>query len=489
MDKQPTRSSDQLRCPTPMVNVTSRSASFDQRTRSEGKHMLRRRQSPLLLFYQPILVYQPILGTLHVLLPAMGAYDESCDKDADCYDLDSWVEIASQPSSSSLSSAADDIVTTGLHTHRDPRRRRRRSLRSARPSNLHFTTRPQTGGTTSSQEEYEESESESDRAMTSSGEALQAASHTFNGTDISPAQQSSASDDSVPEAVDDDDGDRTAINYPIHHDQCFTPQPNAFSRPPSSQIRHASQPVPGSYFPAQASTTRHSLPAPRNANSSSHMPQNILSPSYNAAAQHEEALRSSLTTLLSCAAAARGLPKSESKRQQTTTAAAQPRSNRIEPLSLNLIPESQLPSRARGPAASSPPTFHEPTFKPTIRRDSTSTSTSSEQQRLRDTKRKAVRTSSRERRSLKKPRRSTSSEDLQVSPTLLTWVVSAGVVVFLSALSFSAGYSLGKEAGRIEAGDFLITDDAPMRAMSCAREAGRSSMGLKRSLARSAMQV
>lgn len=39
-----------------------------------------------------------------------------------------------------------------------------------------------------------------------------------------------------------------------------------------------------------------------------------------------------------------------------------------------------------------------------------------------------------------------------VSPTLLTWVVSAGVVVLVSAIGFSAGYTVGKEVGRVEAG-------------------------------------
>lgn len=87
---------------------------------------------------------------------------------------------------------------------------------------------------------------------------------------------------------------------------------------------------------------------------------------------------------------------------------------------------------------------------------------------------------------MKKARRASSSEDLQlVSPTLMTWLVSAGVVVFLSALSFGAGYSVGKEAGRLEAGALPV--DEPIR--GCAREAGRSSLGLRRSLARSAVQV
>jgi len=32
----------------------------------------------------------------------------------------------------------------------------------------------------------------------------------------------------------------------------------------------------------------------------------------------------------------------------------------------------------------------------------------------------------------------------------MTWVISAGVVVIFSAISFSAGYALGREVGRTE---------------------------------------
>jgi len=41
-------------------------------------------------------------------------------------------------------------------------------------------------------------------------------------------------------------------------------------------------------------------------------------------------------------------------------------------------------------------------------------------------------------------------EELLISPTLMTWVVSAGVVVLFSAISFSAGFAYGKEYGRLE---------------------------------------
>jgi hypothetical protein len=41
---------------------------------------------------------------------------------------------------------------------------------------------------------------------------------------------------------------------------------------------------------------------------------------------------------------------------------------------------------------------------------------------------------------------------MMVTPTLMTWVVSAGVVVLFGAISFSAGYAIGREVGRMEAG-------------------------------------
>lgn len=76
---------------------------------------------------------------------------------------------------------------------------------------------------------------------------------------------------------------------------------------------------------------------------------------------------------------------------------------------------------------------------------------------------------------MKKARRSSSIEELPISPTLLTWVVSAGVVFAFSALSFSAGYAMGKEAGRIEA-----VGSSASEVVGCAKDAGRTSLGLKR---------
>ena len=58
---------------------------------------------------------------------------------------------------------------------------------------------------------------------------------------------------------------------------------------------------------------------------------------------------------------------------------------------------------------------------------------------------------------------------MMVSPTLMTWVVSAGVVVLFSAISFSAGYAIGREVGRMEVGSGGAAGDGVI----CGREMGR----------------
>ena len=343
------------------------------------------------------------------------------------YYTESWIEVSSQPSSSSLSSVtADDGVFPDPQVQHGANARRRRRLH--RSANLQFqeslSVRPRSA-TGSSQEEYEESESESDRIMSSSNEEL----HPQFSQESPPPAASSASDN--PPSDEDDDGNSTALGINIV-EPVFTPQPNAFSRPPVSQSsRHT--PVPGSYFPSQTASTRssaqrHSYPSQR---TRSHAPYNMISPSYQA--DHDAALRASLSTLLSCAAAARGLSKRESS-SRTHPSAAAGSSNRIEPSSLRLVPESTL-------LTASP----EPTPLPLPRRSSiTSSSAPSFQGKG---KRKSL---SRDRRDSKRKRRGASPEEMLISPTLMTWVVSAGVVVLFSAISFSAGFAYGKEMGRLE---------------------------------------
>ncbi|KAF4614363.1 hypothetical protein G7Y89_g15374 [Cudoniella acicularis] len=193
---------------------------------------------------------------------------------------ESWVEISSQPSSSSLSSIGDEIVTTGLRVQHDSNQRRRRRVHPGAPR-INLEARQ----TTSSQEEYEESESEEDQVMTSSNERITPATRLLNMPQ--PELDGGSSDE------DDDDENSTALGRRTA-DPVFTPQPNAFSHPPSQHHRPS---APNSYFPS--SRMNHE----RN-------PYSRRQSSYNQA-DHDAALRASLTTLLSIGAAALAVSQNE----------------------------------------------------------------------------------------------------------------------------------------------------------------------------------
>ncbi|KAF8849499.1 hypothetical protein BDZ45DRAFT_752672 [Acephala macrosclerotiorum] len=344
---------------------------------------------------------------------------------------ESWVEIASQPSSSSLSSIGDEIVTTGLRVQHNSNSRRRR--RVAGPSHISLEAR-QTS--TSSQEEYEESESEEDRVMTSSNE------HIVPARSIPRVEYDAGSDS------DDDDENATALGRRTDDGPTFTPQPNAFSHPPRQQG--------GSYFPPHAHSRQSYPPRPTRQHSS-----------YNNQADHDAALRASLTTLLSIgAAAARGLPKREQGNAMTSN----------EPMGLRFVPESELMAPNPAPANTSRP------LTPSTRaRSSPSISSREEAVAVAEKgKRKANQsrpagTTEKVRASKKKRTQVDYADEGLLSPTSLFWAMSAGVVV----LVFGAGFVIGREVGRGEAmaglnGSTLVDGG------SCGREVARSSTGTLR---------
>ncbi|KAI9792903.1 MAG: hypothetical protein M1835_007582 [Candelina submexicana] len=348
---------------------------------------------------------------------------------------ESWVGVSSQPSSSSLSSAAtDEIVTTGLRVQYDTSNRRRRRFRPSARAHLDLSLRPSSAG--SSQEEYEESGSESDRIMTSSNEGILQHPQPSNPRLSAPQQYSSASE----AASDDDDEYENSTTIGVAVEPVFTPQPNAFSHPPSSESDQPNQSAPQSYFPTprtagRTPSQRHSYPSQRQRQQ--HAPFNMISPSYQA--DHDAALRASLSTLLSCAAAARGLPKEAQAGSRGVP------SNRIEPSTLRIVPESVVMGRTQDDDARKPRSYAKAAGH-------TSASSSNASLPIVSTQGKGKRkaSNSKDRRSSKKTRGATIDE--MVSPTLLTWVVSAGVVVLVSAIGFSAGYTIGKEIGRAEVG-------------------------------------
>jgi hypothetical protein len=379
---------------------------------------------------------------------------------------DSWIEVASQPSSSSLSSAGDEIITTGLRVHHDSNVRRRRRSRGTTHLQMEIGNRTSSAGG-SSQDEYEESESESDRVMTSSNEGLHPAIQRQESRRSTRHVYSTASSDTMSEKEgdyeEDDDENSTAVNYPRTTESRFTPQPNAFSHPPSSQ---AVRPQPTGAYYSQSRPSARPSPQRNSYQSQQHTPYNMISPSYQA--DHDAALRASLSTLLSCAAAARGLPKSS----QTATSRTHGTSARVDPASLRMVPESvalgEEPTPAEQPSAVSS-------------RRVSNTGTGADKYKRKANIPSNARSSSKDRRAVKKARRSGPVTD-EISPTLLTWVVSAGVVVLVSALSFSAGYVVGREAGHAEVMGQLGNVGA--EAGSCGKEAasefGRAGLGLRR---------
>lgn len=185
---------------------------------------------------------------------------------------------------------------------------------------------------------------------------------------------------------------------------------------------------------------------------------------------NDAALRASLTTLLSCAAAARGLPKSkeEAEAQRAASHGVGP-SDR--PMGLRLVPESEL-MEEEAVTAARPAPAPTPRSRDTPARSPTRTSSTA------DKPKRAV-SAGRSPRATKKKKTAVAADEALISPTLLTWMVSAGVVVLVSVVGFGAGYVIGREVGRqevIAAGAGSVNETS-----SCGREVIRSSSGgLKR---------
>ena len=376
---------------------------------------------------------------------------------------ESWIDVSSQPSSSSLSSAAtDEVVTTGLRVAQAPSGRRRRRLHQpTETSDQKRAANDTAGNSESSQEEYDDSESESDRALTSSNEDINPQFSKEDDSNQGPSTISSSihSDGISFDSAEDDDDDGNATAIGVVDPTPFTPQPHAFSHPPSARLTQTSNTSQDSYFPSlplstgtssrQTQTNRTSIASPSSAprphaRTHSHTPYNVISPNHTLAVDHDAALRASLSTLLSCAAAARGLPKREGTQGPVSTqnrpalVQRSRQASRVEPGTLRMIPESALtkveesaPVLPRRPSTSSPGSPRSPEPGPP--------------------KRKA-KSPGRDRRKKHRSGTYTSNDDIvNISPTLTTWVVGAGVLVLFSAISFSAGYALGKEVGRVDA--------------------------------------
>ncbi|KAI0193386.1 hypothetical protein EV127DRAFT_406237 [Xylaria flabelliformis] len=380
----------------------------------------------------------------------------SIDRQQPLTSPESWIEVSSHPSSSSVSSIGEEIDTTGLQVGSRYRPRRRRPHQQA---HAQADARQPTGHvatSASSQEEYDETESEEDHLLTSSTENV-ISGHAARQT---PLRQVFSAQVIDTDSDEDDDENATALGR--RPSEPFRPQPNAFSHPPSHLLhRHSTSSAVPPHGRRPSFTRRSYTRADRRTS-------DFASPNYQA--DNDAALRASLTTLLSCAAAARSLPRDGEKEFGERPAAI----NAGQPVALRFAQESELMAPSPPPAQSrsstqsaqtraTPPLRPEPVTGEKIKRAATPTSAS-----------KAA-------RAIKKKKMAT-SEDALISPTLLTWVVSAGVVVLVSVVGFGAGYVIGREVGRQETLSSLGAGNmsAVTEGGNCGREVLRSSGGTLR---------
>lgn len=392
------------------------------------------------------------------------------------YYIDSWIEVSSQPSTSSLSSAAttDDIITTGLRVERsDPRISQLRNKRKRAKQNVSLLqdSSRESSIAGSSQDEYDESDSESDKVMSGSNEDVTAQSRG----DALLLRHGSMSENTS--SGEDDEDDRSTALGPRISASPFVPQPNAFSHAPQYS-RSRSYNGPGTTpslvsNSSQATAIRHnSSSTVRNTRRSSrtqHTPYNMISPSYQA--DHDAALRASLSTLLSLGTAVRGAPKNDSPPAPTGPQVAPASSFRLVSESVAMGEETDEAGRASRMNTGTPriEAREMPQAKPP-RSISSSAPSKGKRKASRD------RCSSHTADSKKSRQTNMSGSLVGVNPTLMTWVISAGVVVLFSAISFSAGYALGREVGRTEMGMESVMSDQFSTSANCGTEVVKGSL-------------
>ena len=310
--------------------------------------------------------------------------------------------------------------------------------------------------------------------MSSSNEALQQSPLLEQHWPGSDKRVSSASSDLAFAAGEQEETDEDATAIGVRTvESHFTPQPNAFTHPPFQPASRPQQPSTntciGTQRPSQSSNQRYSYLSQGQPTS-----YNTMSPSYQA--DHDAALRASLSTLLSFAPAARGRPKptgsTETQRGQHVI------SNRVDATTLRMVPESLVLGTSE-PSAEKPspsPTRDQEEILTVNIRDNTGASSTNDKGKRKaatTTSGSGIRSSSKDRRASKKVRRASSvgptSMD-EISPTLFAWAVSAGIVVLVSAISFSAGYVYGKEVGRAEARGLVNLGSGIRDAGRCGRD-------------------
>ncbi|PWW76911.1 hypothetical protein C7212DRAFT_279213 [Tuber magnatum] len=353
-------------------------------------------------------------------------------------ETDSWIEVASHPSDSAYTSSSDEhIITAGLQVSA-ARRRRRSTFRDVK------TPHPQTGivqetegGPSENGEEEEEGED-----MGSIINEMPMSSDGYSSPDDEDDSDDEAS------ASDDAPAPRTVFS--------------ASSQQRPFQGRNRMIPTPRRHGPGGL---------------------NVFAP--NHATDHDEALRASLSTLLSCAAAARGLTKSPPQSQapgQAQTASQQ--SGRAAVEGIRVVREGNLPSEAsgsvngmsrRGSVVSTADSTSSSSPFPPDQLPSRNTEKARKKTRRSDKKSK-----SKTRSGSSRPQETPESGDFTsaLGVSYATLVISAGAIILISAITFSAGYAMGREVGKSEGGLLgRITGGGSGRGKAVVRGLSRASGG------------
>ncbi|KAK6358508.1 hypothetical protein TWF730_007839 [Orbilia blumenaviensis] len=314
--------------------------------------------------------------------------------------VDSWIEVASQPSDSytSSSSPEDPILASGLQVQRRKNRARRRR-------NSTSTAIPAASRAVESSDEYDDDDDDDEDLDGLDLNAIESMGSSITDPSLSEGEEGSSDEED-----DEDEGEiQPVAGLSSYVSAPLRPQNNfrTFSRDP---------------------------PQP----------------------DHDAALRASLSTLLSCAA---GVGSASKPRPNERLGSIQEHARPAPIQTLSLVTDSEREAMMSAPRRPPPPpqyrrTVHNPPppQSPLERKRPVSPRRPREEVQA-TSKHKPKTKTRRSSKTTAAPNATMASTMASISAsnmTYLTLAVSAGAVIIVSAISFSAGYALGKEVGRSE---------------------------------------
>jgi len=354
---------------------------------------------------------------------------------------DSWVEVSSQPSdsyTSSSSSTENIVITEGLRVQNQARRRaarkaRREAATLAGQKNVARQDKMDKSPThhQSSSEDLDEHEGDdiSDTNLDSMGSSIADLPSLSEGFD--DEDESSTGGESSEDETESNKGKQTNFQNDDNNNRAVP----GHSRMTTAFASSSSRPAQ----PARLHSFSRAPPQP----------------------DHDAALRASLSTLLSCAAATRALPKPRSEHAGRSNLAPPRGAPHIQ--TLTLMTDEQREAMMDF-MASTPATRHVDKQEQDANSSAQKTISSPAVLKSRRTSvtEEILESQPEQRKSAqhRKHKSSTNSSKgfssvIPLTPSNVTYVtlaVSAAAVLLVSAISFSAGYHIGKEVGR---GEFL----------------------------------